>query len=91
MSHVTYTELRANLKGFMDEVCNTRAALLVTRQNARSVVMISEDDYEGLLETAHLLRSPANAVRLLESIQQANNGELVEHDLIEPEVTAPAT
>ena len=90
MSHVTYTELRANLKGFMDEVCNTKAALLVTRQNARSVVMVSEDVYEGLLETAHLLRSPANATSLIDSIRQANNGDFAEHDLIEPEITAPA-
>jgi antitoxin YefM len=68
----------------MDEVCNTRDALLVTRQGARSVVMVSEEDYEGLLETAHLVRSPANATRLLESIEQANRGELGEFDLIEP-------
>jgi len=86
MSHVTYTELRANLADFMDEVCDTRAPLLVTRQNARSVVMLAEDDYEGLMETVHLLRAPANAVRLLESIQQANSGELSEFDLIEPNV-----
>jgi antitoxin YefM len=84
MAHVTYTELRANLAGFMDEVCNTRDALLVTRQGARSVVMVSEEDYEGLMETVHLLRSPANAARLLEAIEQVNRGELSEHDLIEP-------
>jgi antitoxin YefM len=80
VTHVSYTELRANLAGFMDEVCNTRDALLVTRQGARSVVMISEEDYEGLMETVHLLRSPANASRLLESIEQANRGELTEFD-----------
>ena len=84
MTHVSYTDLRANLAGFMDEVCNTRAPLLVTRQNARSVVMISEEDYEGLIETVQLLRSPANAVRLFEAIQQANEGALEEHDLIQP-------
>jgi antitoxin YefM len=84
MAHVTYTDLRANLAGFMDEVCNTRAPLLVTRQNARSVIMISEEDYEGLMETVHLLRSPANAQRLLESIEQAQKGVLEDHDLIEP-------
>jgi antitoxin YefM len=85
MAHVSYSELRANLAGFMDEVCNTRAPLVVTRQNARSVVMLSEEDYEGLLETVHLLRSPANARRLLESIAQANSGALKEHDLIVPQ------
>ena len=87
MAHVTYTELRANLAGLMDEVCDNRAPLLVTRQNARSVVMISEEDYEGLMETVHLLRSPANAARLLQSVEQANSGMLTQHELIEP--TAP--
>jgi antitoxin YefM len=85
MSHVSYSELRANLARFMDEVCNTRAPLHVTRQNARSVVMMSEEDYEGLMETVHLLRSPANAIRLLESIKQAENGQSSERGLIESE------
>jgi antitoxin YefM len=85
MPHVSYSDLRANLAGFMDEVCDTHAPLLVTRQNARSVVMLSEQDYEGLMETVHLLRSPANAARLLESIRQADAGEAAEHDLAEPD------
>jgi antitoxin YefM len=68
----------------MDEVCDSRSALHITRQNARSVVMVSEEEYEGLMETVHLLRSPANAVRLLQSIDEARRGELQEHDLIEP-------
>jgi antitoxin YefM len=84
MKHVTDTELRANLAGYMDEVCDTRAPLRVTRQNARSVVMIAKEDYEGLMETVHLLRSPANAARLLQSIEQAQRGELAGRDLIEP-------
>ena len=91
MAHVSYSELRANLAGYMDEVCNTRDAMLVTRQGARSVVMISEEDYEGLVETAHLLRSPANATRLLEAIEQANRGELTEFDLVEPKAEAPVS
>jgi antitoxin YefM len=84
MSHVSYTELRANLAEFMDEVCDSRVPLHVTRQNARTVVMVSEEEYEGLMETVHLLRSPANATRLVQSIQEANNGALTEHELIEP-------
>jgi antitoxin YefM len=91
MTHVSYTDLRANLAGFMEEVCNTHDALLVTRQGARSVVMISEEDYEGLIETVHLLRSPANAARLLEAIEQLNAGATAEHDLIESKATASVT
>lgn len=84
MAHVSYTELRGNLAAYMDQVCNDRAALVVTRQNARSVVMLSEEEYEGLLETVHLLKSPANAARLLRSIKEADEGKLVAHELIEP-------
>jgi len=87
MAHVTYTELRSNLAKYMDEVCDSRDSLLVTRQNARSVVMVSEEEYEGLMETVHLLRSPVNAARLLQSIEEADRGALQEHDLIEPEAT----
>ena len=47
--------------------------VFVTRQNARNVVLISENDYEGLMETVHLLKSPANAVSLMLSIREAGN------------------
>ncbi|TCU76795.1 antitoxin YefM [Bradyrhizobium sp. R2.2-H] len=87
MASVSYSELRGNLAAYMDQVCDDRAPLLVTRQNARSVVMISEEEYEGLLETVHLLKSPANAARLLRAIKEAEEGKLVEHELIEPNST----
>ena len=78
--NVTYTELRTNLREYMDKVCDSHDALLVTRQNARSVVMLSEDEYEGMMETLHLLRSPANAVDLLRSIKDLDDGKGIEHD-----------
>jgi antitoxin YefM len=82
LTHVSYSDLRANLAEYMEEVCNSHSPLFVTRQNARSVVMVSEEDYEGLMETVHLLRSPANAMRLLQSIHQAESGELAQHEQI---------
>ncbi|KJC44205.1 prevent-host-death protein [Bradyrhizobium sp. LTSP849] len=84
MANVSYTELRSNLAAYMDQVCDDRAPLVVTRQNARSVVMISEEEYEGLIETVHLLKSPANAARILRSIKEADEGKLVARELIEP-------
>jgi antitoxin YefM len=84
MAHVSYSQLRKKLASYMDEVCNDRAPLFVTRQNARSVVLMSEDDYEGLMETVHLLKSPANAARLLRSIKEADQGKLTERELVEP-------
>ena len=84
MAHVSYTELRGNLAAYMDAVCDDRVPLVVTRQNARSVVLMSEEEYEGLVETVHLLKSPANAARLLHSIEEANDGKLARRELIEP-------
>ena len=88
MSHVSYTELRSNLAKYMDEVCDSRTPLHVTRQNARSVVMISEDEYNGIMETLHLLQNPANAARLLRSIEDADKGELIERELVEDPASA---
>jgi antitoxin YefM len=77
MAHVSYSDLRSNLARYMDEVCDNRAPLFVTRRNARSVVLMSEDDYEGLMETVHVLKSPGNATRLLRSINDADQGKLI--------------
>lgn len=65
----------------MDQVCDNPAPLLVTRQNARSIVLMSEEDYEGLMETIHLLKSRVNAKRLLQSISQANQHQLTQRDV----------
>lgn len=81
MGHISYTELRQNLARVMDEVCDSHAPLVVTRQNARSVVMISEEEFESMQETLHLLRSPANAAHLLESLAQAKAGQVEPRDL----------
>ena len=83
MGYVSYTELRQNLKKHLDRVCESRAPLVVTRQNGESVVMMSLAEYESLEETLHLLREPANAERLLRSIREAEAGNLVEHDVNE--------
>ena len=80
MAPVSYTELRQNLVKYMDEVCDSGAPLVVTRQNARPVVMLSLEEYESMAETLHLLRSPANADRLLRSIESADAGHVAEHE-----------
>jgi len=57
--------------------------LVVTRQGSRSVVLLSEDEYLGMMETLHLLRSPANAERLMISLREADAGNVGDHKLIE--------
>jgi antitoxin YefM len=81
MAFVSYTELRQHLKKHLDEVCKSRAPLVVTRQNGEAVVMIALEEYESMAETIHLNRSPENARRLREGIAAAEAGELSEHDL----------
>ena len=78
MDHVSYTELRQNLKKHLDKVCDDRAPLVVTRRNAEPVVVLALSEYESLEETLHLLSDPANAEHLRKSIAQAEAGEFVE-------------
>lgn len=67
----------------MDQVCDDHTPIIVTRQNNRSVVMLSLEDYQALEETAYLLRSPKNAKRLMESILELESGRGTERGLIE--------
>ncbi len=76
MEHITYSELRQNLASIMDRVCDDRAPLVVTRQNARPVVMLSLEEYESSEATLHLTSTPANAAGVRESIAQAEAGQL---------------
>jgi len=65
---------RENLASMMQEVCDNREAVIITRKRDQAVVMISLKDYESICETSYLLRSPANARRLCESIAQLEAG-----------------
>ena len=70
MDVITYTKARANLANTMDRVCNDHEPLIITRNGEQSVVMLSLEDYKALEETAYLLRTPANARRLLSAVAQ---------------------
>ncbi len=83
MRSITYTEARARLAETIDRVCEDHAPVIVTKRRDAAVVMISLEDYEALVETAYLLRSPRNALRLLESIQELEKGDGVERELAE--------
>jgi antitoxin YefM len=73
MSTISYSTAREKLAQTMDKVCDNHEPVVITRQKQRSVVMLSLEDYEALNETAYLLRSPANARRLLAATQQLNS------------------
>jgi len=67
----TYTALRAGLAGFLDQVTDDREIVFVRRRGARDVAIVSADELSSLMETAHLLRSPQNAERLLQALAES--------------------
>jgi antitoxin YefM len=70
-TETTYTNLRANLAGVLDQVVDQRQTVIVRRKGPRDVALVPADELAGLVETAHLLRSPRNARRLLEALHRA--------------------
>ncbi len=70
MKEYSYTESRQNLKSVISEATVNHEVVRITNRNDRNVIMIDEEDYNSLLETAYLLRSPVNAERLLAAKQR---------------------
>jgi len=83
MDAITYTHAREHLAATMDRVCQDNAPVIITRQKAQAVVLMSLADYNAIEETAYLLQSPGNAARLRESLARARAGETRPHALID--------
>lgn len=79
----TYSDFRQKLKTYLDEVFTSNSPLFVTRTKGENIVVLSESDYESLMETVYLLKSPKNAERLLRSIAQYEQGKGEVKELIE--------
>lgn len=82
MQAITYSSARANLASMMSHVCEDHDPVIITRKNNEAVVMLSLEDYESLCETNYLLKSPANAKRLLDSIEELENGKGTVRELL---------
>jgi antitoxin YefM len=83
MKTMSYTESRARYAEVLDSVVNDREEVVITRPGHEPAVIVALDDYESLKETAYLLRSPANARRLLASIDELESGKGVGRELME--------
>ena len=70
----TYTHARARLASLIDEVTKNREVVIIQRRGSEDVAMITADELADLLETAHLLRSPKNAQRLLTALNRVRKG-----------------
>ena len=75
MNAITYTDLRQNLKTYMDKVIHDNDPLIITRKNNENVVLLSIGEYNSLVETNYLLSSQANAEHLKKSIAQHRAGK----------------
>jgi antitoxin YefM len=74
-SETTYSHARAHFAALCDEAISTREPIIIHRRGAEDVALIAADELRGLMETAHLLRSPRNAERLLTALARARSEE----------------
>jgi antitoxin YefM len=88
MRHVTYSEARQSLASLLDEVNADAAPVMITRQRGGDAVLLSMSEYQGLMETLHLLSSPRNAEKLLRSIADAEAGKTTRKKLTSPRETS---
>ena len=85
MDAVSYSDLRQNLKSFMDKVYSDHEPLIITRKNNENLVLLSVDEYNSLMETSYLLSNEANAEHLKTSIAQYNVGKTKKRELLKDE------
>jgi len=83
MIAANYTEFRTGLKRYLDDVEENNETVIIKRASGKGTVLISLDEYNSILETAHLLSSKKNRQRLDESILQMNSGNIMNGKLIE--------
>lgn len=83
MLAVNYTNLRDNMKSYMDMVTDDYETMIVTRKDNKNVVMISEETYNNLMENVYVMGDKANYDWLMESREQLERGNVIEHSLIE--------
>lgn len=89
MTTISFSEARERLASVWDETISTREPVFIDRRGHESVVLLPASEWEGLVETAHLLRSPANACRLLTALNRLGLGE--GHQLSVDEIRSNAT
>lgn len=83
MLAVNYTNLRDNMKTYMDKVTDDYETMIVTRKNNKNVVMISEESYNNLMENIHVMGNKENYDWLMESKAQLESGKISMHNLVE--------
>ena len=83
MQAVSYSEVRKNLKSYLDKVYSDHDPLIITRKNSENLVLVSLDDYNSITETHYLLSNENNSKRLLSSLKKSRSNKVFEKELIE--------
>ena len=83
---LNYTQARQNLKSLMDTVIEDRIAITITRTTSEPVIMMAKTEYDALMETLYLIRSPRNAERLREAIAEIDRGDVVNVEMVQGEI-----
>ena len=83
MRVVNFSEARNHLKSVLDQVVDDADFTVISRRDAEDAVVMSLDHFNGLMETVHLLKSPANAAHLAKSIEQYKSGKVQKNGLID--------
>lgn len=81
MRVVNFSDARNKLKSVLDQVINDADYTIISRRDAGDAVVMSLEQFNALMETVHLLKSPANAAHLAKSIEQYRSGKVVNHEL----------
>jgi antitoxin YefM len=81
MRVISFSDARNKLKSVLDQVVNDADYTVITRRDSEDAVVMSLDQFNGLMETVHLLKSPANAAHLSKSIKQYREGKAQQHEL----------
>ena len=82
MRVINFSDARNRLKSVIDQVVDDEDFAIITRRDAEDAVVMSLDHFNGLMETVHLLKSPANAAHLSKSIEQYSTGNTQQHELV---------
>jgi antitoxin YefM len=83
MRVISFSDARNRLKSVLDQVFDDSDYTIISRRDAEDAVVMSLDYFNGLMETVHLLKSPANAAHLAKSIQQYRSGKVEDHGLVD--------
>ena len=85
MRVINFSDARGRLKSVIDQVIEDANYTVIARRDAPDAVVMSLDSFNGLMETVHLLKSPANAAHLAQSIEQYRKGQLQKGELVDAE------